>query len=442
MGNGTFIENVGKTLAYWIVRLDRGPQWAAAALPAWPPQSTGQPAPVARSGAGREVLVMDGADLLRAIAAAEPGDHITVGPGRYLFDGRKSINVTRPGTADAPIVVRGATPGAVQFEFQMEEGFHLQAPYWQFEDLAIRGVCKLDSDCEHAFHIVGAAKHLVLRRLRLEDFNAHLKINGVRGQFPDGGQLLDSVLSNGHARDTANPVTPVDMVGANDWRIEGNLIADFIKLSGDRTSYGAFAKGAGRNNRLLRNVVLCEHRLREPRGKRVGLSLGGGGTSPAACRDQKCVVEQEAGLVEGNLIAQCSDDGIYLNAAAQSVVRNNTLIDTAGINARFAETSTEVSTNLVDGSIQARGQAILREYDNRSGSNALAMLGIHTQRGLFKDVSALDLRWSGDGAPRADSAPGLDLCGGTGPRRHLGASDDYTRCLAPTGSGSATVRTP
>lgn len=429
MGHGTFIESVGKTLSHWLIRLDRGPQWVATALPQWPP-SHGPEHPDAAAATGRDVRVTDSNGLLRAIAAAEPGDRITVAPGRYLFEGRESIDVQRPGTAAAPIVLRGAAPGAVQFEFKMVEGLHVQAPYWQFEDLAIRGTCRNDSDCEHAFHIVGAAKHVVLRRLHLEDFNAHLKINGAQGQFPDGGLVLDSVLRNNRGRDTGNPVTPVDLVAASDWRIEGNLIADFIKLGGDGTSYGAFVKGGGRNNQLLRNVVLCEHQLRELRGKRVGLSLGGGGTAPAACRDQKCAVEQEAGLLEANLVAQCSDDGIYLNAAAQSVVRNNTLIDTAGINARFPKTNAEVGGNLVDGSIQARAQAVLHEHDNRSSSSALAMLGVHGVRDLFVDTQGLDLRWrSSAGAPRADVGPGLDLCGGNGPRRFLGASDDFSRCL-------------
>jgi hypothetical protein len=51
-------------------------------------------------------------------------------------------------------------------------------------------------------------------------------------------------------------------MAASRWRIEGNLIADFIKEDGDGTSHGAFVKGACTGNQFLCNVVLCEWRLR------------------------------------------------------------------------------------------------------------------------------------------------------------------------------------
>ena len=94
-------------------------------------------------------------------------------------------------------------------------------------------------------------------------------------------------------RDTANPVTPIDLVAASHWTIRGNLITDFIKGGGDRISYGAFAKGAGAHNVFEQNVVVCEaHAARTP-GQRVGLSLGGGGTGKPYCRDGRCIIEQE-----------------------------------------------------------------------------------------------------------------------------------------------------
>jgi hypothetical protein len=57
-------------------------------------------------------------------------------------------------------------------------------------------------------------------------------------------------------------VTPIDLVAASGWKIAGNVIADFIKGQGDRTSFGAFAKGGAADTVFERNVVVCELALR------------------------------------------------------------------------------------------------------------------------------------------------------------------------------------
>src|SRR5437763_779831 len=80
---------------------------------------------------------------------------------------------------------------------------------------------------------------------------------------------------------------------ASHWIIRGNLISDFIKAQGDQISYGAYAKGAGSDNRFEQNIVLCESLLRGFAGQRVGLSLGGGGTGKELCRDKRCITEQD-----------------------------------------------------------------------------------------------------------------------------------------------------
>src|SRR5690606_6001729 len=127
------------------------------------------------------------------------------------------------------------------------------------------------------------------------------------------------------------PVVPIDLVGASHWRVRANFIHDFIKRDGDRISYGGYFKGAGSANRFERNVVLCELALRGFPGQRVGLSLGGGGTGQDFCRDKRCITEQDGGVIDSNLIGFCSDDGIYINRAATSQIRQNTLLDTGGI---------------------------------------------------------------------------------------------------------------
>jgi parallel beta-helix repeat protein len=305
---------------------------------------------------------------------AQPGDTISFLPGVYRFQGANYLEAKQAGRPDQPITIRAEQPGTVQLEFNLVEGFLVTAPYWTFENLTIRGVCNDHSSCEHAFHVVGKASHFIARNNTLLDFNAHLKINGDGKHFPDDGLIEGNIFRNSTIRQTGNPVTLIDLVGASNWLIQGNQLSDFVKGGNDQISYGAFAKGAGEGNRFERNVVVCENRLRNAPGQRVGLSLGGGGTGAAYCRDRRCITEQQGGVIQSNLIASCSDDGIYINRAAGSVVRHNTLIDTGPLVVRFAESSADVEGNLVDSAILNIDNAVLRHADNRQTSIASVVL--------------------------------------------------------------------
>ncbi|MBB3119949.1 chondroitinase-B domain-containing protein [Pseudoduganella violacea] len=389
--------------------------------------------------AGARDVTVASADALRAaIAQAMPGDRITVLPGRYRFLASSYIAVDRPGTRAQPIVLRAARAGSVLLELAMAEGFLVSAPWWTFENLQIQGVCPAQGNCEHAFHITGAAQHFTARNNTILDFNSHIKINGQHGVQPDHGLLEHNTLSNTAVRQTGTPVTPVDLVAASHWTIRANLISDFIKGGGDQISYGGFAKGAGSGNVFERNVVICEQRLRGQPGQRVGLSLGGGGTAAPYCRDQRCITEQDGGVLQANLIAACSDEGIYLNRAATSQLRHNTLIDTGGIALRFPETSADVEGNLVDGRIAVRGGALLRAQDNLDSGVTRLYLGSHPLRALFRAPLAFDLRWRGP-APRraavsedARSGPVAELCGAPRPSQPAyGAFEDFAACLRP-----------
>jgi parallel beta-helix repeat protein len=426
-GHRSDVQRIGSAIASALVALDRGRLSFHDPMPI---PALDAPAPAQPK---RKVIVGTTSDALDAIEHAEPGDAITFIPGIYRFDGIY-VDARQPGEADAPISVRAEKPGSVVLEFNMVEGFLVTAPYWRFENLTIRGVCADHSNCEHAFHVVGGATHFVARGNEVVDFNAQFKINGTSGQFPDWGVIEGNVIRNSAARDTANPVTPIDLVAASHWRIVGNRISDFIKLQSDRTSYGAFAKGAGTDNALLRNVVVCEDRLRGFPGQRVGLSLGGGGTAHSVCRDRRCITEEDRGVIASNLVASCSDDGIYLDRSAMSVVAHNTLIDTGGITARFGESSADVDGNLVDGPIRALAGATLHADDNRTTSVAALYLGLHPVRRLFADAAKLDLHWRAD-PPRRQRVETVaaDLCGATRPGRpSYGAFEDIARCgVAP-----------
>ena len=125
------------------------------------------------------------------------------------------------------------------------EGIVVSAPRWTFENLTIRGACRTHDRCEHAFHVVGGATGFIARNNTITDFNAHFKINSLGGKHPDKGSIEHNTLRNNSVRNTAQPVTIIDIVAASEWTIASNLITDFVKAKGNTISYGAFAKGAG-----------------------------------------------------------------------------------------------------------------------------------------------------------------------------------------------------
>jgi hypothetical protein len=392
-----------------------------------PPPGIG--AAVERSGSprGRLKPVLNQADLRAAINNAEPGDVIQLMSGRHVFVDRQ-ISVNKPGTASAPITVRAARLGDVTIEANQTVVFKLFAPHWRFENLVIRGTCAEDRYCEHAFHVTADARFTNIRNNRLEDWNAAIKINGEGGKFPDEGLIEGNTMTMSRPRDTQAPVTPVDLVAASNWRVSQNFIADFARTDTRKPTYGGFFKGAGENNVFERNVIFCEWKL--PRGpdQRVGLSLGGGGTGAEYMR-VRSDFEQTGGVIRDNLIAFCSDVGVYVNKATRSVIEHNTIIDTAGIDVRFPESSADVVANLVDGVIRTRDGGVARQRDNEIGPLLGLFIGYHPVRALFRDPAAWDLTWA-----NKPSAPGVgrgraDLCGTPRPAQPLaGAFEDYARC--------------
>jgi hypothetical protein len=371
-------------------------------------------------------------ELSDAAASALPGDIIQIQPGTYHFSGR-AIHFSRPGTAEDPIVVRAARLGDVVIESDGVETLKVTAPFWRFENLSMRGVCADHSNCEHAFHVVAGASDTVIRNNLLVDYNAHIKINAEDGQFPDHGVVEGNTLTDTVPRVTENPIAPVDLVTANEWVIRGNIITDFIRApgKGGEPPYGGFVKGEGEGNVLERNLVVCEWKLRDVPGERVGLSLGGGGTGmPFRRMKGLSGFEQVGGVVRDNLVAFCSDDGIYVNRSARSVIDHNTLLDTAGIDVRFIESSATVTANIVDGAIRKREGSSLQSWDNAMPFLPGLFAGLHPQRSLFRDPAALDLAWRKAPPPLAETEPRADLCGQErGPASPPGAFGDYAACL-------------
>ncbi len=321
--------------------------------------------------------VSDVGGLLTAVQEANPGDDIQLVSGTYRIE--QNISVNRPG----PITVKGAN-GAV-IEFDAVEGFKVNAPDWTFDNLTIRGVCANDSDCEHAFHIVGAADRTVIRNSRVINFNAQIKGNGngqVPGTYPNDVLIEFNEFYDEAQRQTSNPVTKIDVVGGRRWIIRRNYFHDFAKGQGNGVSYAAFLKGNSRDGLFDANLVVCS---RDHDGAtRLGLSFGGGGTAPdSVCEDQTCTPEHQNGVMRNNIIANCSDVGIYINKGKDVRLINNTLIGTSGIDVRFAESTAVVANNIVEGRIRER------DGGSATQSNNLDQL---SPVNFFVDASNLDFR--------------------------------------------------
>jgi len=302
------------------------------------------------------VTVGSAIELVRAIDNAAAGQVIELAPGRYRIN--QAITTRRGGTPGLPVTVRAARPGDVQVEFDTVEGFHVTQPYWVFENLAIRGVCQRDADCEHAFHIVGAARGVVLRNNRLEDFNAHIKVNGENNLWPDNGLAQFNTLTNTRPRKTPTPVTPFDLVAASSWQVADNVVTDFVNEGGNRVSYGVFMKGAGTGGRIERNLIVCTSSNISGAGNRIGLSWGGGSTEARSCRDKMCAAEHTGGLAANNVIAHCNDAGIDTNQGRQINLVHNTLINTAGILIRGRSEDVHIDGNLLEGRIRLHDSSI------------------------------------------------------------------------------------
>ena len=307
--------------------------------------------------------------LLDAIAAARPGDEIVLADGTYAFTG---ASCNTPGTAAAPIMVRAANRRMAHVRMDAVEGFKVNAAYWTFEGLDIEGVCADDDTCEHAFHVSGAAHHFVLRDSRIRDFNAQLKVNAamVNGTMtaPDAGLIEGNDIGDTRGRNTANPVTKLNIDTGDDWIVRGNYLHDAHKLLDNQTSYVAFLKSGGKRGLVERNLVICAKD--DPTGgTRIGLSFGGGGTgnqfcAPAYDPGVPCSTEHYDGTMRNNIIVNCSDVGIYLNEAANSKLLYNTLIATAGIDFRFATTTGEAVGNVLAGQIRNRDGATGTKANN------------------------------------------------------------------------------
>lgn len=317
-----------------------------------------------------DVAISNAADLAK-LSAATPGTTYILADGTYQSG---NISCSANGTAAAPIVVRAEhLKGAkIVFSGGVVEGFKVSGAHWHFEGLEVSGACPNDSDCEHAFHVTGAAVGFVLRDCKISDFNAELKVNSaqVAGVMttPHNGLVEANDVGDTHGRKTSNPVTKLNIDTGDDWIVRDNIVHDAFKDGGDGVSYAVFMKSGGSRGLIENNLIICARDIATG-GTRIGLSFGGGGTgnpycAPAFDASVPCAIEHSDGVMRNNIIANCSDVGIYLNKAKNTSVIYNTLVATSGIDFRFAATTGQATGNLLEGKIRARDGGTFKDGGN------------------------------------------------------------------------------
>jgi uncharacterized protein (TIGR03382 family) len=175
---------------------------------------------------------------------------------------------------------------------------------------------------------------------------------------------------------------------------------------------------------MERNLVVFA-RLHTGRA-RIGLSVGGGGTGPdSICEDATCSPEHQDGLMRNNLIAHCSDVGIYLNEGTRSKLYFNTIYDTAGIDVRYAASTAEVRANLVTGALRDR------DGGTHTASDNLTDVGNAMFAQWFADPENLDFTLTGGTTSVVDLVTPLpevtdDYCGQVrGPDPHDRGGVEY-----------------
>ena len=379
---------------------------------------------VSATAHARVVQVATPAELTTAISAAVAGDEIVLADGTYALTGATCSAV---GTAAMPILVRSANPMGAKIELDALEGFKVTGAHWQFDGLDIKGVCASDSNCEHAFHVTGAAHYFVLRHSKVMDFNAQLKVNaamiGATWVTPNNGLIEGNEIGDTRARMTMNPVTKLNIDTGDDWVVRRNYLHDAEKGMPDLISYMAFMKSGGKRGIMERNLVICS--TSSTTGYRIGLSFGGGGTAPQFCAPAfdigtPCAVEHDGGIMRNNIIVNCSDVGIYLNKGRDSHLLYNTLIATGGIDFRYATSTGEAVGNVLSGVIR-----------NREGGTSTQTANIENViLGVFQMWYRMPL--SGD----LTVTGGVGMLVGQGPTNAL-VTDDY--CGRPRPAGAHTI---
>ncbi len=323
------------------------------------------------------LFVSNSKQLAIALKNVQPGTAIILKDGDYSYRAKRiALNQITP-TQQAPIYIMAENVGRATLELDSVEGFVINSPFWHIIGLNMVGVCQRQAKCEHAIHVIGNGHHFYAAHNQFIDFNAAIKVNQFKGKYPDHGIIERNHFYFTKPRNVANSVTPINMDHGNNWRLNHNIIRDFVKIGGNRISYGAFFKGGVVGGEISNNLVICQSGDQASHSTMVGLSLGGGGMKKAHRRMQSDYETKDV-HIKNNIVLHCNDVGLYVNKGANSVIYNNTFYNTYGLDLRFRQSSGWVFNNLLNGQIRHRDGASGELQNNQvialnywSGNNSM-----------------------------------------------------------------------
>lgn len=395
---------------------------------------------VPKSLLSNTIFVDSVTELTKAIRNAAPGQVIVVRDGDYDLVGKRILISEQIPSLGQPIYLVSENIGEVNITLDTREGFYINKPHWHVIGFNFTGVCKLQSSCDHAFHVVGEGSEFYAAHNEFWDFNAAIKVNQLKGKYPDNGRLEYNYFSFTEPRQVRNSVTPINLDHGNNWRTSYNIIRDFAKIGGNRISYGLFFKGGVVGGEISNNLIVCNTKKEEPKSALVGMSIGGGGMSTSNRRNN-VDFEAKGVLVKNNIVMHCNDVALYVNKGKDSVIHNNTFYNTNGLDLRYQETSGQVFNNVLNGKIRLRdggkGDVVdnfLVEVDYWSGENKMQALYQAPERGDFT-LTNLDMLLQENSSLLSlspDRSSSVDFCGHEMPKiRIAGAVQVNSRCFAP-----------
>ncbi|MGF1723873.1 hypothetical protein [Photobacterium nomapromontoriensis] len=318
----------------------------------------------------RYIFVDNESSLIHAIKNAQSGDEIIIKDGYYLLDGKRFIISDAKTSSLQPIVIRAENIGGVNIYLDAVEGFLIDQPNWRIEGINFIGQCDHHSRCEHALHIVGYANNTVIRNNTFYDFNAAIKINKLKMKYPDNGIIENNIFGMNAPRDTNHSVTPINLDHGSNWKIRKNIIHDFIKLGGNKVSYGAFMKGGTHGGIMEQNLIICNTNRERYPGSQVGLSFGGGGIDKNQRRGRSDF-EVKNSVIRNNIILHCNDVGIYSQRSSNITINNNIIYNTLGVDVRFKNSTANIFNNIINGRIKDRDNAKSIKYNNYVSNESL-----------------------------------------------------------------------
>lgn len=379
------------------------------------------------------VTVSNIIELKKALREALPGQQIDVLPGRYEFD--RTMEIRQSGAEHNPIRLTGRKLHQVEFSMK-GEGLLILQPYWQIENISFIGDCDLHDRCQHALHVVGRASNIVIQNNVFRDFNSALKVNGSKGNYPDFGLVKNNTFYNTSPRVTKGPATPVDIVAVNDWLVSGNFIFDIQKSAGDEVSYAGFIKGNAHRGVFERNLVMCEANLKGGGHTSLGLSFGGGGTGKQYSRDEVSR-ESTKGVMRNNIIMHCPNDvGIYLNEAHDTLLENNIVYNTVGVDIRYEDSTAVLRNNIISGRVINRAggshelqQNLIQSRSFFTGRDHLKDLFKSADLGDFSYIEPFDIQPE---AIHSGNGTMADYCGKLVQAPYIGAFADPEFCAPKT----------